>query len=109
MMVPSTSFVDLFQRVGNEAQKMEIMLWDLNKRSVWEQVLDDMYHAALNLKLRLVHELDHAQDLLRVLKGKSLKEGDEATKMRKKVQDKWKVLEASFMILDDAIMLFHDF
>ncbi|KAF5772342.1 putative RNA polymerase III Rpc82, C -terminal, winged helix-like DNA-binding domain superfamily [Helianthus annuus] len=97
------------ERVGNEAQKMEIMLWELNKRSVWEQVLDDMYHAALNLKLRLVHELDHAQDLLRVLKGKSLKEGDEAAKMRKKVQDKWKVLEASFMILDDAIMLFHDF
>ncbi|KAF5800588.1 putative winged helix-like DNA-binding domain superfamily [Helianthus annuus] len=94
------------ERVGNEAQKMEIMLWELNKRSVWEQVLDDMYHAALNLKLRLVHELDHAQDLL---KGKSLKEGDEAANMRKKAHDKWKVLEASFMILDDAIMLFHDF
>ncbi|KAL9999652.1 putative RNA polymerase III Rpc82, C -terminal, winged helix-like DNA-binding domain superfamily [Helianthus debilis subsp. tardiflorus] len=97
------------ERVGNEAQKKEIMLWELNKLSVWEQVLDDMYHAALNLKLRLVHELDHAQDLLRVRKGKSLKEGDEAANMRRKVHDKWKVLEASFMILDDAIMLFHDF
>ncbi|KAI7756754.1 hypothetical protein M8C21_028736 [Ambrosia artemisiifolia] len=96
------------ERVGNEAQKTEIMLWKLNKRSVWQQVLDDMYHAALNLKLRLLHELDQAQDMLRVLKGKSTE--DEATKERKrKVHDKWKVLESSFLILDDAIMLFHDF
>ncbi|KAK9063198.1 hypothetical protein SSX86_017068 [Deinandra increscens subsp. villosa] len=90
-----------------EAQKTEIMLWKLNKRSVWEQVLDDMYHAALNLKLRLVHELEQAKDILRVLKGKSL--GDEVLEKRRRVGDKWKVLEASLMILDDAIMLFHHF
>uniref|UniRef100_A0A251UEE7 Large ribosomal subunit protein eL22 n=3 Tax=Helianthus annuus TaxID=4232 RepID=A0A251UEE7_HELAN len=90
--LPTIGIDETYSIVGNEAQKMEIMLWELNKRSVWEQVLDDMYHAALNLKLRLVHELDHAQDLL---KGKSLKEGDEAANMRKKAHDKWKLQLAS--------------
>lgn len=54
---------DILQRLGNEAQKSDIMLWKLNKRSLWEQVLDDMYHAALNLKLRLVYERKQAQDV----------------------------------------------
>nr|XP_043633476.1 DNA-directed RNA polymerase III subunit RPC3 [Erigeron canadensis] len=96
------------ERLGNDAaQKSEILLWKLNKRSLWEQVLDDMYHAALNLKLRLVHELEQAKDILRVLKGKTV--GDEVMQKRKRVGDKWKVLESSLMILDDAILLFHDF
>ncbi|KAI3735310.1 hypothetical protein L6452_14805 [Arctium lappa] len=95
------------ERLGNEAQKSDILLWKLNKRSLWEQILDDMYHAALNLKLRLVHELEQAKVILRVLKGKTL--GDEVLQKRKRVGDKWKVLESSLMILDDAIMLFHDF
>ncbi|KAL8257341.1 hypothetical protein R6Q59_029382 [Mikania micrantha] len=95
------------ERIGIEPQKSETMLWKLNKRSVWEQVSDDMCHAALNLKLRLHHELEQAKDILRVLKGKSL--GDEVMEKRRRVGDKWKVLESSLMILDDAIMLFHNF
>ncbi|KAI3817993.1 hypothetical protein L1987_11795 [Smallanthus sonchifolius] len=91
------------ERIINEAQRLEILLWKLNKRSVWEQVLDDMYHAALNLKLRLLHEVERAKDILLVLKG-----GDEGLEKRR-LGDKWKVLESSLMILDDAIMLFHDF
>ena len=55
--------VGILQRLGNEAQKSDILLWKLNKRSLWEQILDDMYHAALNLKLRLVHELEQAKDV----------------------------------------------
>lgn len=95
------------ERLGNEAQKLDILLWKIHKRSLWAQVLDDMYHAALNLKLRLVHELEQAKDILRVLKGKTV--GAEVTQKRKQVGDKWKVLESSLMVLDDAIMLFHDF
>lgn len=95
------------ERLGSDAQKTDTLLWKLNKRSVLEQVVDDMYHAALNLKLRLVHELEQAKDILRELKGKT--EEDEVKKKRKRIGDKWKVLEASLMILDDAIMLFHAF
>ncbi|XP_076911639.1 uncharacterized protein LOC143569667 [Bidens hawaiensis] len=89
---------------GNDAQKSEAMLWKLNKRSVWEQVLDDMYHAALNLKLRIVHENDLSKDSLLVVKGTA----DDAA-MKNRLRAKWKVLEASLFILDDAIMLLHDF
>ncbi|PWA69316.1 RNA polymerase III Rpc82, C -terminal [Artemisia annua] len=92
------------ERLGNEAQKMDILLWKIHKRSLWAQVLDDMYHAALNLKLRLVHELEQAKD---ILKGKAV--GAEVVQKRKRVGEKWKVLESSLMVLDDAIMLFHDF
>lgn len=53
----------MVQRVANEGQKLESLCWKLNKVSVWEQVLDDMYHAALNLKLRLVHELEQAKEV----------------------------------------------
>ncbi|XP_076886734.1 uncharacterized protein LOC143536683 [Bidens hawaiensis] len=89
---------------GNDAQKSETMLWKLNKRSVWEQVLDDLYHAALNLKLRIIHENDLAKDSLLVVKGTA----DDAA-IKNRLRAKWKVLEASLFILDDAIMLFHDF
>ncbi|KAI3731320.1 hypothetical protein L1987_62508 [Smallanthus sonchifolius] len=95
------------ERIINEPQRSEILLWKLNKRSVWEQVLDDMYHAALNLKLRLLHEVEQAKDILLVVKGKS--SGEEASAEKRRLGDKWKVLESSLMILDDAIMLFHDF
>lgn len=54
--------VCMVQRLGNEGTKMESMYWKLNKVSVWEQVVDDMYHAALNLKLRLEYEL-HQSDV----------------------------------------------
>ncbi|CAI9260292.1 unnamed protein product [Lactuca saligna] len=93
------------ERVANEGQKLESLCWKLIKVSVWEQVLDDMYHAALNLKLRLVHELEQAKQILR--KGKSV--GDKVLEKRKKVGEKWEVLDSSLMILDDAIMQFHDF
>lgn len=46
--------------------------------------------------------------LLQILrKGKSV--GDQVLAKRKKVGEKWEVLDSSLMILDDAIMLFHDF
>ncbi|KAI3778154.1 hypothetical protein L2E82_07219 [Cichorium intybus] len=92
------------ERLANEGQKSESLFWKLNKVSVWEQVLDDMYHTALNLKLRILHEHELAKDML---KGKNV--GDEVKEKRKKFGDKWRVLDSSVFILDDAIMLFHDF
>ncbi|XP_071688131.1 uncharacterized protein [Rutidosis leptorrhynchoides] len=91
------------ERIKIDAQKTEILLWKLNKRAICEQTLDDMYHAALNLRLRLVHELKLAKDSLQ------LTVGDEVFKTRKQIVDKPKVLESSLMILDDAIMLFSAF
>ncbi|XP_071728941.1 uncharacterized protein [Rutidosis leptorrhynchoides] len=95
------------ETIGSDVQKVDMLLWKLNKRALWEHVLDDMYHAALNLKLRLVYELEQAKDILRVHKGVTV--GDEVLKRRKQVGDKWEVLESSLMIIDDAIMLFNAF
>ncbi|KAL7610375.1 hypothetical protein Lser_V15G10083 [Lactuca serriola] len=92
------------ERLGNEGTKMESMYWKLNKVSVWEQVVDDMYHAALNLKLRLEYEL-HQSDV----NGKGKAAGEEEMAKRVKLREKWAVLDSSLMILDDAIMLFRDF
>ncbi|KAL4574819.1 hypothetical protein LXL04_021658 [Taraxacum kok-saghyz] len=97
------------ERHATEAKtaKTENLFWKLDKVSVWEQVLDDMYHAALNLKLRLAYEIDLANKGLRLLKGKI--GGEEGEAKRMKMKSMWTVLDSSFLILDDAIMLFHDF
>ncbi|KAL5989890.1 hypothetical protein ACLOJK_010785 [Asimina triloba] len=37
-------------------------LWKVNKVAVWDRVLDEMYHATLNLNQRLAHELEQEHE-----------------------------------------------
>ena len=37
-------------------------MWKVNKPLLWEYVLDEMYHAALNLSLRMAFEQEKDQE-----------------------------------------------
>ena len=39
------------------------MLWKVNKSCLWQHVLDEMYHAALNLSLRVIHEQEQKKEV----------------------------------------------
>ncbi|KAK6262333.1 hypothetical protein QUC31_008149 [Theobroma cacao] len=81
------------------ARQSQFLLWKVNKNTLWEHVLDEMFHAALNLSLRVAHELEQEKELLNLPQDKRV---NRLRKVRL-------LLESSQMKLDDAIMLFHDF
>ncbi|XP_020207539.1 DNA-directed RNA polymerase III subunit RPC3 isoform X2 [Cajanus cajan] len=85
-----------------------IFLWKVNQPLLWINVLDEMYHAALNLSIRMAYEQEKNEELLNVPKDK-LKEPGPLQKKYKRLQNVWLLLGASLMKLDDALMLFHDF
>jgi DNA-directed RNA polymerase III subunit RPC3 len=82
------------------------LLWKVNKLIVTTQMLDEMYHASLNLSLRLAHELEAEKELLLLPLDKL--EGPLKERL-KKVKAKRLLLSSTMFKLDDAIMLFHDF
>ncbi|KAF8091742.1 hypothetical protein N665_0436s0006 [Sinapis alba] len=94
------------QKLAVTGVYMPFLLWKVNKLIVSRQMLDEMYHASLNLSLRLTHETDLEKELLLLpvekLEG-ALKE------RRNKYRAKSMLLTSTRFKLDDAIMLFHDF
>ncbi|PIN21107.1 RNA polymerase III (C) subunit [Handroanthus impetiginosus] len=87
------------------AERSLFCLWKV-KEALWEDVLDDMYHAALNLRLRIAHEQDQAKELLQLPREKIVGELEKKYKLLGRVRV---ILESSLMNLDDAIMLFNEF
>lgn len=47
---------------------MPFLLWKVNKPIVSRQILDEMYHASLNLSLRFIHEADSEKEVRLALK-----------------------------------------
>ena len=47
---------------------MPFLLWKVNKLIVSRRMLDEMYHASLNLSLRLTHEKDSEKEVRLALK-----------------------------------------
>ena len=45
------------------ARQSKFLLWKVNKPFLWEHVLDEMYHAALNLSLRLAYEQERDEEV----------------------------------------------
>ncbi|KAM7499658.1 hypothetical protein LguiA_024072 [Lonicera macranthoides] len=88
------------------AKQGSFLLWKVNKRSLWGHVLDDMYHAALNLRLRVAYEQEQEKEILKIPKEKLVGELGQRYKRLRRVRI---VLESSLMKLDDALLLFHDF
>ncbi|KAL9670940.1 hypothetical protein QQ045_008503 [Rhodiola kirilowii] len=82
------------------------LLWKINKKVVWKQVLDGMLQAALNLMIRASFELNKESELMELPKSKIT--GVLATK-RARLNNIRGCLEVSLMRLDDAIMLLQDF
>ncbi|XP_072979255.1 uncharacterized protein [Typha angustifolia] len=73
----------------------QLSFWKLNKKALWEHILDDMYHAALNLSQKISHIVEQQHEVSR---------DTERHLLRRKI-----ILQQSLLKLDDALMLFHDF
>ncbi|CAN1284014.1 DNA-directed RNA polymerase III subunit RPC3 [Linum perenne] len=82
------------------------LLWKVNKKQLLEVVLDEMFHAALNLNIRAAHEMDLNKEVLNLPPEK--REGPDKVKFDK-LRNARLLIHASLMKIDDAIMLFHDF
>ncbi|GMH18395.1 hypothetical protein Nepgr_020236 [Nepenthes gracilis] len=84
----------------------EFFLWRVKKNVLSVQVLDELYHAALNLRFRLSHELEKSRELVGLKKHNLVGELAERHERLRKV---YTLLKSSLTKLDDAILLFHDF
>ncbi|XP_059298824.1 uncharacterized protein LOC132051673 [Lycium ferocissimum] len=99
-------YLDMKKVITPGARQSEFVLWKINKQSLWQHVLDEMYHAALNLRLRITHEQEQEKEILQMPRERLVGElGDRYRRLRK-VRI---TLESSLMNLDDSLMLFHDF
>ncbi|KAL6541575.1 hypothetical protein OROGR_011061 [Orobanche gracilis] len=100
-------YVDMEKVASSGATRQSyFLLWRFNKPTVWKQVLDEMYHAALNLRLRIAHEMEQGKEVLQLPREKLVGELERKYKLIARVRT---ILESSLMNLDDAIMLFHHF
>ncbi|XP_016553944.1 uncharacterized protein LOC107853471 isoform X2 [Capsicum annuum] len=99
-------YLEMKKVITQGARQSEFILWKINKQSLWKHVLDKMYHAALNLRLRITNEREQGKEILQMPREKLVGGlSDRHTRLRKI----WITLESSLMNLDDALMLFHDF
>lgn len=90
-------YLDMEKVNLNVGGRSEVFLWKVNKTVLWEHVLNDMFHAALNISQKIAQVAEECQvSLADVQKTERLK--------RARL-----ILESSLLKLDDAIMLFHDF
>ncbi|XP_075484500.1 uncharacterized protein LOC142524410 isoform X3 [Primulina tabacum] len=90
----------------NGNKQSVFLLWRVNKQPLFEKFRDEMYHAALNLRLRITHEQEQAKEVLQLPREKLVGE------MEKKYKRFFRVvviLESSIINLDDVIILFHSF
>ncbi|XP_065044650.1 uncharacterized protein LOC135676886 isoform X2 [Musa acuminata AAA Group] len=79
------------------AGQLQHFLWKVEKHSLWELVLNHMYHAALNLNQKIAHIVEQEQEVL------------QAREKREQLRKSRMILELSLLKVDDALMLFHDF
>ncbi|KAM3337754.1 DNA-directed RNA polymerase III subunit rpc3 isoform X1 [Capsicum galapagoense] len=99
-------YLEMKKVITQGARQSEFILWKINKQSLWKHVLDEMYHAALNLRLRIANEREQEKEILQMPREKLVGGlSDRYTRLRKI----WITLESCLMNLDDALMLFHDF
>lgn len=90
-------YLNMEKAISYATGQNQQFLWRVNKKALWELFLNDMYHAALNISLRIAHIVEQQKE---VSLGK--KELDLLNKSR------W-VLESSLLKIDDALVLFRDF
>ena len=59
-----------FQKITTGGPRQtDFFLWRLKEDNLWHQVLDGLYHAALNLRLRYDHEVDQVQEVILLFQG----------------------------------------
>jgi len=62
-----TSLLQKISVGGGGPRPTDIFLWRVKKDSLWRQVLDELYHAALNLCLRISYEVDREREVMSLL------------------------------------------
>lgn len=87
-------------------KQTDVFLWRVKKDALWDQVLDELYHATLNLLLRNAFEMEQEREVINLPRYKLVGDMEKRIKRVRNVRD---LLHSSIMKLDDAIMLFHDF
>ncbi|KAL8154302.1 hypothetical protein V2J09_012062 [Rumex salicifolius] len=85
-------------------QQGDLFCWSVN-RNLNELVLEELLHAALNLRIRAAFEMDQGREVFMLQD----KQKGEAKKRFDRLKAVKKLLDSSLAKLDDAIMLFHDF
>ncbi|RWR96223.1 DNA-directed RNA polymerase III subunit RPC3 [Cinnamomum micranthum f. kanehirae] len=99
-------FLDMERMSSTLPKQATIFLWKVKKDSLWEHVVDTMYHAALNVSQRMDYEREQEQELRQI-------QPDLMTEALKKRYNRLRrvmlILESSLLKLDDAFMLFNDF
>ncbi|GAB2294031.1 hypothetical protein Dimus_028247 [Dionaea muscipula] len=88
---------------GGPDGNKETVLWKANKEGLVYEVLDELYHAVLNLRIRSNHEIDQQREIIHLNK---IERVGEASKRFKHLQDVTLLLFNSLMMVDDAILLF---
>lgn len=96
--------MEVMEKPNNKKDKF--LLWKVKKPALWEHILDDMYHAALNLRLRIAYEHEQEKEIVQIPREKLVGDLEKRYKRLRKIRI---VLESSLVKLDDALMLFHDF
>ncbi|KAH7849430.1 hypothetical protein Vadar_017758 [Vaccinium darrowii] len=99
-------YLHLEKIVATGSRQTHFLLWKVNKQTLWGHVLDEMYHAALNLRIRTALEQEQGKEILQLPKDKLVGDLEKKHSRLRKVRI---LLESCLMKLDDAIMLFHDF
>lgn len=88
------------------AKQSMFLLWKVNKQPLFEQIIDEMYHSVLNLRLRITHEQERGKEVVQLPREKLV---GELKKKFTRFREGRLILESSLMNLDDAIILFQDF
>lgn len=88
------------------ARQLQFLLWKVNKPSLHGHVLDEMFHAALNLSQRMAYEREKGKELINLPADKQVMSLEERQNRQRRIMF---VLESSLRVLDDALMLFNDF
>ncbi|KAL5744618.1 hypothetical protein ACOSQ2_027734 [Xanthoceras sorbifolium] len=88
------------------ARQMQFLLWKVKKETLWKHVLDEMFHAALNLRIRQATEVDKEKELLLLPAEKRTGALHDRNNRLRNVKI---LIQSSLVKLDDSIMLFYDF
>ncbi|PKU76686.1 hypothetical protein MA16_Dca001291 [Dendrobium catenatum] len=90
-------YLDMEKVNLNVRGRSEVFLWKVNKKVLWELVLNDMFHTALNISQKIAQVNEEF-----LLSNADVQKLERLRRARL-------ILESSLLKLDDAIMLFHDF
>ncbi|KAH0463254.1 hypothetical protein IEQ34_007836 [Dendrobium chrysotoxum] len=90
-------YLDMEKVNLNVGGRSEVFLWTVNRKVLWELVLNDMFHTALNISQKIAQV---AEEFL--LSNTDVQKAERLRRARI-------ILESSLLKMDDAIMLFHDF